>query len=408
MRKFCFCLILFITQLAQGSAQVSLQTGSATFNLPMFSWTDNSSRLNSIIALSYNSGNGLKVNDVASSVGQGWNLAAGGTITRIQVGEPDDQKPRDGNVDDLTKYPPGILYNTVDISQGCPIGLAKYPIFQEKNKIYKQNIQIGADRERDYFTFQFNGRSGMFVLNSDNTGSSLGDSRIRIWFTRNESMANNNIRTTIDGFYIQDENGLIYKFSNLDLTKVLKNGYADRYSGVNNTTEINQPNIKSNNVYYQSSFDKIVGVQYIVSGWHLTEIKDALTGRTVTFNYVIRNIDAVSGVQLMYFKEKNYSVVAQKRSVTTTPVISSISYPDGHLVQFYYDKERADMKGDYSLSSIDIKYKDRFLSRYMMNTSYFILNRYGTPVSDTGCAVMFTFREAYGCRFKSRREPLFF
>jgi len=52
-------------------AQVNLQTGSATFSLPMFSWQDDKSRLNSIVALSYNSGNGLKVNDVASNVGQG-------------------------------------------------------------------------------------------------------------------------------------------------------------------------------------------------------------------------------------------------------------------------------------------------------------------------------------------------
>ena len=73
------------------------QTGSAVFSLPMFSWQDNHSRLNSTVALSYSSGNGLRVSDVASNVGQGWNLVGGGVIARMQVGEPDDQRPYGGN-----------------------------------------------------------------------------------------------------------------------------------------------------------------------------------------------------------------------------------------------------------------------------------------------------------------------
>src|SRR3954462_4900554 len=89
-----FYISLFNTSDVNG--QVNLQTGSATFSLPMFNWQDDKSRLNSLIALNYSSGNGLKVNEVASNVGQGWNLLAGGVITRIQAGEPDDQKPRAG------------------------------------------------------------------------------------------------------------------------------------------------------------------------------------------------------------------------------------------------------------------------------------------------------------------------
>src|SRR5258706_9424724 len=78
-------------------AQINLQTGSATFSLPMFNWQDDKSRLNSMIALSYNSGNGLRVNDVASDAGQGWSLISGGVISRNQVGEPDDQYPFAGS-----------------------------------------------------------------------------------------------------------------------------------------------------------------------------------------------------------------------------------------------------------------------------------------------------------------------
>ncbi len=90
----------------------------------MFNWQDDKSRLNSLVALNYNSGNGLKVNDVASNVGQGWNLVAGGVITRMQVGEPDDQPAflgtsGTGKSEDITKYPAGSLYATVPAELGC-------------------------------------------------------------------------------------------------------------------------------------------------------------------------------------------------------------------------------------------------------------------------------------------------
>jgi len=92
----------------------------------MFDWQDDKSRLHSIVALSYSSNSGLKVNDVASNVGQGWNLIAGGIITRMQVGEPDDQQAF-GNSDptDLNKYPAGILYAPFAPANGCPVALTK-------------------------------------------------------------------------------------------------------------------------------------------------------------------------------------------------------------------------------------------------------------------------------------------
>lgn len=377
MRKNSYLFLLVITCCGTALGQVNLQTGSATFSLSMFNWQDNKSRLSSSVSLNYNSGTGLKVNAVASDEGQGWDLLAGGMISRMQVGEPDDQKPKDGAIDDLTKYPPGYLYNTVPINQGCPQALTSYPIFSAKNKVYKANNQVAADRELDYFSFQFNGRTGLFVLNKNGTGISLGDNKLKIWYARNENAANNNIRTTIDTFYIQDENGLIYAFGNLDLTKVMRSDYSD----ATGTQEQSQPNFKSGKVYYQSDLDKITGVQYIVSGWHLTSIKDALTGRTITFNYTIRNINTLSDVQLMYFQEKQYSVVSQKRSITISPAISSISYPDGHSVHFNYGQPRVDMNGDSALASVVVQYKNRYVSKFTLNTSYFILNRYGTPIT---------------------------
>ena len=134
-KVFYICLLLFV--ISKVTAQVNLQSGSAVFSLPIFNWKDDKSRLNSTVALSYNSGNGLKVDEVASDVGQGWNLIAGGVITRMQVGEPDDQMPYAGNGSehDIRRYPAGYLYATVNAYLGCPDALTRYPIYGSKNQV---------------------------------------------------------------------------------------------------------------------------------------------------------------------------------------------------------------------------------------------------------------------------------
>lgn len=405
MKKILFLSLFCIS--GKIYSQVSLQTGSATFSLPMFNWQDNKSRLNSIVALSYSSGNGLKVNDVSSNVGQGWNLLAGGLITRIQAGEPDDQKPyfsgsseQDG---DLTKYPPGYLYNPVPLVYGVPIALTTYPIYKAKNIIYKQQNTVTADREMDHFSFQFNGRSGIFVLskihsdlpNHTGTGDFLGDSKMQVSYITEDNMVidGKNIRTTIRSFTIKDENGLIYKFTNRELTRVLKTSYCDK-----NLNKITQPKFKNGKVYHEASYEESSIVKpYIISGWYLSEIEDALTHRKVILNYGdVRNINTSAGTSIsnytsdntgIYSPSRNYSVISHLRSVSVAPVITSINYPDGHRVSFIYGKERVDVAGDYVLSSIDIAYQNpitlqtRYLSKYRLTTGYFILNRYGNPTS---------------------------
>jgi hypothetical protein len=195
-------------------AQVNLQTGSASYNIPIFNWQDTKSRLNLNVALNYNSGNGLKVDEIASNVGTGWNLLAGGVISRMQVGQPDDQKPKEGLYNDFTKYPPGYLYNPRAGNNECPKGLTRYPVFAKEitDVKYKQHNAVLADRELDYFVFRFNGREGQFILNKANANQcfSIGDSKLKISYEIDENKAaNENCRTTIMGFKIIDENGVI-------------------------------------------------------------------------------------------------------------------------------------------------------------------------------------------------------
>lgn len=388
---FCACVVLVVS--AKLYAQVNLQTGSATFSLPMLNWQDDKSRLNSIVALSYTSGNGLKVNDVASCVGQGWNLVAGGVITRMQVGEPDDQKAYNGNgfETDIRRYPNGYLYAEKPAADGCPDALRKYPIYQHKNQLYTNHNSVIEDKQMDYFSFQFNGKAGMFVLDKVNGdyGLSLGDSKMKIAFQRDESMITGSItgkRTTITSFTIQDVDGLIYKFAQHGTTKVLESSFCE----ANAAWPIHQPKMKGNHTYYQTGFDNTLDPDpnkryinpYIIGSWYLTEIEDALTHRKIFLTYLNRDIINKAGQDISFNEQKSYAVISFKKSITKSPQISAITYPDGHLATFNYGNDRVDLVGEKVLSSVDFTYSGRFLSKYLLNTSYFILNRYGTPVSD--------------------------
>jgi hypothetical protein len=350
----------------------------------MFNWQDNKSRLNSVVALSYNSGNGLKVNDIAANVGQGWNLISGGVISRMQVGEPDDQVARHGSGadDDFTKYPSGILYATVPAFNGCPEALTKYPIYGWKNQVYAQHNIVAEDKQLDYFTFQFNGKAGMFVLDPTNLGVAipLGDTKMKITFQQDANLiAQGVFRTKITSFSIHDVDGLIYKFSVHGSSKVL----LSKYCNSNLEQYYSQPKFKGDGVYHQAAFDEgDLPNPYVITGWYLSEIEDALTHRKILYNYETRHINARAGEDLSYNEAKNYTIINHKRSVTKTPAITSVVFPDGHTVTFNYGGQRLDIPTDRVLSSVDVSYQGRYLSKYLLNTSYFILNRYGTPVTD--------------------------
>lgn len=388
MRNISFFLLLFL--FTKSYAQVNLPTGSATFNLPIFNWQDSKSRLQSSIALSYSSGSGLSVNSVASNLGQGWNVIEGGVISRIQAGEPDDQKPYEGTgtSGDVTKYPAGFLYD-VPQAPGYSNTLTKYPIYKDKNHIYKQHNNVAADKQLDQFAFSFNGRSGIFILGKGASGRAapvfLGDTKLKAWYDIDESLLQQNIRTTITAFHIQDEQGLVYTFSKKELTKVLKIVYTDK----NEAPKLTQPNLKSGNVYYEKSIEAPsteIYRPYIVTAWYLQQIEDPLTGRTLDFTYDTLNIQAEAGTSMSYYS-KDYSIITHSVSYSQTPQISQIAFPDGHKVEFNYGEDRVDLTGDKILTGIAVKYTayhhgnaTRFLAKYSFKSKYVIKKHYSNSV----------------------------
>ena len=120
--------------LSSGSQSlVDGHTGHATVSIPLY--TIQAGDINVPIALSYTT-TGIKVQDIAGWTGLGWVLSAGGKITRMVKGKPDEAS--DG------------YYNS-------------YNFFSKQTGTSGFN----GDGEPDIYTFEFCGRSGYFVLDHD-------------------------------------------------------------------------------------------------------------------------------------------------------------------------------------------------------------------------------------------------
>lgn len=142
-----------------GDVPVSLYTGIPQINIPLYDIQTDYVRLD--ISLNYHAA-GFKADVHPSWVGLGWNLNAGGVISRTMKYIPDENSSLAGSVDCNT---PGF-------------GIGFYHSYRvlDKDDWYKPvdpaaiNPDFNAresdiDREPDIFSFNFLGYSGRFYLN---------------------------------------------------------------------------------------------------------------------------------------------------------------------------------------------------------------------------------------------------
>ncbi len=394
--KFYSVFTLLLLCCKSHLAQVNLQQGSLSYSYPVFSFKDNLSRLSLNLGINYNSGNGLKLNQIASSVGTGWNLSGIPVISRIQKGLPDDQYEKSGTMYDTTKYPAGYIYNGNSISSGCPTAINKYPIFEYQNIWYLDNNTTEADRELDEFQFTLNDRTGSFIIDKNVNAVLLDNSRLKVdVFT---ALPSNNCRTTITKFEILDENGIKYEFAERELSKVYK------------IKEVSWPT----NALFQYSYDVPLDQNpYVAIEWYVSKITDIKTGREILFEY---NTEALryeykAGLHTEIFTACTAAPPAcySAGTVTITPVsgspydirllethgvvqkseilkkeIKKITLSDSKEILFDYNLDRKDFAGTHALTNITVtNYEDSRLIRYALTQSYFVKNEIKTPANSS-------------------------
>lgn len=163
-----------------GNLDVGLQTGSLNFKIPLL--TLEGSQWGMPIDIQYST-SGIKVDQVASRVGMGWALSAGGVVTRNVNHNPDELSTRSTLPADWNSFDQNFL-------------------------TYLDNIVVSgsSDTEPDEFSYNFNGYSGKFILDANKNPISIPHSNLKISFLFNSTTSSSVVITAPDGsiYYFED------------------------------------------------------------------------------------------------------------------------------------------------------------------------------------------------------------
>lgn len=206
-----------------GDYPVSFFSGIPDISIPLFEVKSGSLTLP--ITLSYHA-SGVKPTDVASWVGMGWSLSAGGQVSRNVRGKPDEE------------------YYSSNALNASPSVCGTYQ--------YLKNAATNVtDTEADIFSYSFPGKSGKFMLAPN--GSVTQASPILVPY------APIVVKNVAGNYEITDESGVLYRFGT--------NSQGGAFT--ENTTAYNGGN----------------PTLVATTAWHLGEIIAPNSNDKITFNY---------------------------------------------------------------------------------------------------------------------------
>jgi len=191
-----------------GNTPVNMYTGTPNIQIPIY--THKGRELDLPIRLTYDA-SGIKVEQLATNVGLGWNLNVGGRISRITNGMPDDFI--------LTSHTYGPYKSFWDSEVNSKIlgynDASTNPYFNSKDSVIdylyflKKSNENEYDIQPDYFSFSALGQSDMFVIDvSSKTPEALDNPRIKVSITKAYGGAN----TPITKWVVTMDDGTIYTF----------------------------------------------------------------------------------------------------------------------------------------------------------------------------------------------------
>lgn len=216
-----------------GEIPVGLYSGIPSIDVPIY--TISAKNINVPIGISYHAG-GIRVEEIASQIGLGFALQAGGTITRTVLGRADDKVG--GFLYKNTPYSPEYLQNlhsTVPNSSYAVVNPAVSNPIRNKWDVYDALLKY-YDSQPDIYQYSFLGRSGKFTIDRNNrtVGIPIPYVPLKITIQYDASNQENESGTTVEnppssnpyygtmiGFTIIDENGTKYIFNDKDQTQII-------------------------------------------------------------------------------------------------------------------------------------------------------------------------------------------
>jgi len=313
---------------------VGLSTGIPDISIPLINIKGSS--ISIPISLSYHS-SGIRVNEIASRNGLGWNLNAGGIITRNVRGIPDDNK--DGYINTLHTV---AEYESADL--------------EKKTDLYLRAVENDYDYESDIYYFNFLGQSGKFFFNQNNGEIIFHQkSDLKINFTKDSTKK-------IVGWRVKTTNGITYEFG-FNENAIKK--------------ETDTPYIKGLNL---PPFNPASLFNY-TSGWYLTKIIDFLGNETLyTYQKELNNTITYWNIS-SHSKEFNAAFAMPGGSIGETLMFSKKQYAPIFLTEiksafgkiaFEYLKSRLDLINDSALTDIKLySTNNNLIDSYKFEYDYF-------------------------------------
>ncbi|WP_273005903.1 hypothetical protein [Chryseobacterium sp.] len=296
---------------------VSYYRGSANVTIPLFNIESGDFPLN--VSLQYDT-KGILVGEIASAIGAGWSLNAGGLITR-QV----RQRPDENHQGYLTYNYNSTFQTDVNVRQ------AQRTI----GSTYSDSSQP-LDEDPDLYIINFLGKSGKFII--DNSTKKAVVQGFEDWQVNIDYTNINASDFAIDRITITDELGIKYFFG-LDATGSNPPAY-----------DI----VTSSSSKLLGSGEETKNDDHHRTAWHLKEVKTLKY--SYLFNYEKETVDTYSKTDL----NKNLSEPINMRismgfNRTEQQRLQNISFPDGTLDLKYDTTVRQDLKGGYALKSFTLK-----------------------------------------------------
>ena len=300
-------------------------TGAVNVDIPLV--TAKGYHLSADVGIGYNSG-GLKVDQIASRVGMGWALKAGGVITRTVLGKVDEKSQRE--------YPPdgrGPLYS--DGSGPYSFGINWPTVSWAMRNLYPVS---NREAQSDIYACEFDGYAGSWVNDGAGHMLEVNQTGIRIEGYQNSSSWN---------FRVTDVNGIRYYFGGSNATEKTKR-----------TTSCGK---------YKD--------QPIETAWYLTKVEDPNTSEVITFNYTSIEYSYDNGVsESLYLENHNLSCnqwpsnkCVNKVTVTGFKLSEIIS--NGMTIFFTYTN-RTDCN-DNLVKSITTYFRDGSSASNVLFTNYY-------------------------------------
>ena len=289
-----------------GNAEVGLFTGTAQVDIKLFDIS--TKNLNLPLSLSYNT-NGLLVDKISSWIGFDWNLNAGGVITRIVKGRPDDISTR-------RVFPYDLSQNLINASSQQLQNIATY----------LNPFNNNHDYEPDIYSFNFLDYSGTFYI--DNSG--------QIILTKHQNLKINYTPSiTSPRFSIVNKEGIEFKFVSSEMSKNSISGPFQYSSMAFYLEKIIHPEGDEIDFYYSpTSYVYGAGVEY-------TKIKQYNYNDGMSCPYVAPTMNPI---------QYSHSVFSAH--------LDSIVAKNSNIVHFNKTFGRLDI-GDPALSEIEILNHER-------------------------------------------------